>query len=59
MSKLTGSQRKLIIGIALVDGLIGLVLLGLSFANTINIPIFIPLLMLVSAAAVFIAGRRM
>lgn len=59
MSKLTESQRKLIIGIALVDGVIGLVLLGLGLAGTINVPIFIPLLMLVSAAGVFIAGRQM
>ena len=58
MSKFTESQRKMIIGIAIADGAIGLVLLGLSLAGIVNIPIFIPLLMLVSAAAVFAAGSQ-
>jgi hypothetical protein len=59
MSKLTDGQRKMFIGIAIIDGAIGLVLMGLTLADVINIPIFIPLLMLVSAAGVFIAGRQM
>ncbi len=44
---------------AAADTLVSLVLLGLIVSGTINLPVFIPLLLLLAAVGLFIASLRM
>ena len=57
MRKLTERQKSLCVGIVVVEAAIALVLIILRLANVIALPVFIPLLLLLTAAALFAATR--
>ena len=58
MTQFTEGQKRIFLGVAIVEAVIALVLIGLSLANVTRLPVFIPLLLLVSAAGLFVATRR-
>ena len=57
MRQFTERQKNLCIGIAIVEAAIALVLIVLRLADVIRLPVFIPLLLLLTAAALFAATR--
>ena len=57
MRKFTERQKSLCVGIAVVEAAIAVVLIVLRLANAITLPLFIPLLLLLTAAALFAATR--
>ncbi len=58
MNELSEKQRRLVLGVALVIGVLAVVLGVLSLAGVGNLPIYIPLMLLLVASGLFIAGQR-
>jgi hypothetical protein len=56
MAHLTDSQRRLIRVVAVAVGLIAIVLLALRLVGTTALPIFLPLLLLISALGLLLAS---
>jgi len=56
MAQLTDSQRRFSRAVAITVGLIAVALLALRLLGTTPLPIFIPLLLLISAIGLFLAS---
>ena len=57
MRKLTERQKNLCVGVAVVAAAIAGVLIVLRVAHVTTLPLFIPLLLFLTAAALFAAAR--
>lgn len=58
MSKFTPRQKSIFTGVAIVEFIVGIALMVVSLTGISSIPIFIPLLLIVSAMGLLIAARR-